>query len=169
MILLELVNIINNLNIISIIFFILGFIFVIVEMFHPGFGAPGILGGILLFLGIIFTAENLIQAVILLIVVLAILGVALAIVLQSFTKGKLSKSMILFESQKKEHGYIGTEDLNYFLGKEGITNTVLRPSGTADFDGVKMDVVSEGEYIEKGCAVKIIKVQGRKILVREIK
>ena len=44
--------------------------------------------------------------------------------------------------------------------------TVLRPSGTADFDGEKLDVVSECEYLEKGTSIKVIKIDGRKVLVR---
>lgn len=139
------------------------------EMFHPGFGAPGITGAILLIVGVILTAQTFFQALAMLLVILAILGAILMIVLQSATKGRLSKILILKESQKKESGYIGTEDLDYFLGKEGTTLTVLRPSGTADFDGVRMDVVSDGDFITKGKRVKIVRVQGRRIVVKEIK
>ena len=46
--------------------------------------------------------------------------------------------------------------------------TTLRPTGSADFDGVKLDVVSDGEYIEPGCPVEITKVEGRRILVRAL-
>ena len=145
-----------------------GLILVVIEMFHPGFSAPGIIGSVLLVLAVILIANNLIQALILIIIILAVLGAALSFVLHSATKGRLSKTLILNDSLKKESGYIGTEDLEYFLDKEGTTITVLRPSGTADFDGVKLDVVSEGEFIQKDCKVKVIKVEGRRIVVRQI-
>ncbi|MDP4144088.1 MAG: NfeD family protein [Bacillota bacterium] len=163
----EAMSFIYGMSFLAIICFILGFLLVIVEMFHPGFGAPGIAGGILLIIGIILTAQNLIQVLILVIIIFAVLAFALTLVLQSATKGRLSKILVLHEEQKKETGYIGTEDLNYFLGHEGVTLTILRPSGTADFDGIKLDVVSEGEFIDKDTKVKIIKVQGRRIVVRE--
>lgn len=148
---------------------ILGVTFVIVEMFHPGFGAPGITGGILLVLGIILIANTLQQALILIILILAVLGIALSVVLHSATSGRLSRSpLILTDTQLREMGYIGTNDLEYFLGKEGISTTVLRPSGVVDFDGVKIDVVSEGEFIPQGRSVKVIKVGGSSIVVREI-
>jgi membrane-bound ClpP family serine protease len=148
--------------------FAVGFIFVVIEMFHPGFSAPGITGTILLILGVVITARDFTQALIMIIIILAILGILMALVLQSATKGRLSKIIVLKESQNKESGYIGTEDLEYFLGKEGITVTVLRPSGTADFDGVKMDVVSQGDFIQKDSKVRIIKVEGRRIVVKQI-
>ena len=89
-------------------------------------------------------------------------------VLHSAARGKLSKTLILKDSLSKESGYIGTEDLEYFVGKEGIALTVLRPAGTAEFDGVRLDVVSEGDYIPKNSRVKIIQVTGRRIVVRKV-
>lgn len=159
---------IYNIDIWAAIFFILGFSFVIIEMFYPGFGVPGIAGLIFLFLGILVTAETLMDVLIMLAIMLVVLGIALTIILHSATKGRLSKSLVLTDALKKEHGFEGTEDLKYFLDKEGVALTVLRPSGTADFDGVKLDVVSEFSYIEKGTKVKIIEVEGPRIVVRKV-
>lgn len=148
---------------------IIGVILVIVEMFHPGFGAPGITGSALIIIGIILTAKTFLQAMILIALILAILGIALSLILHSATKGKLSDSpLILKQTNKKEAGYIGVEDLQFFLGKEGVSVTVLRPSGVVDFDGVKIDVVSEGAFIQPNTKVKVIKVDSRKIVVREL-
>lgn len=152
----------------SVICFVIGFLLMIIEMFYPGFGFPGIMGGILLIVGIVFSAKNAVQALIMLIIILTVLGIALTVVLKSFSKGRLSKTLVLEDVQKKEEGYICVEDLNFFLNKEGIATTVLRPSGTADFNGIRLDVVSEGEFIKKGKKVKIIHVEGRRIVVKEI-
>ncbi|NMB96506.1 MAG: hypothetical protein GYA02_07835, partial [Clostridiaceae bacterium] len=95
-------------------------------------------------------------------------GVALTLVLHSASKGRLSKTLILSDSLNKEEGFSGTEDLEYFVGREGKTLTVLRPAGTAEFDGVKLDVVSEGEFIPKNTRVKVKKVTGRRIVVTKI-
>jgi membrane-bound ClpP family serine protease len=162
----ELISFLSNISGIAIICFVFGFLFVIVEMFHPGFGIPGILGVILLVAGVVLTANSVIEVLILFGIVIAILGVALNFVLKSVTKGRLSKTLILHETQKKEDGYIGTEDLEYFVGQEGVTLTILRPSGMAEINGIKMDVVSEGAFISENTKVKIIKVEGRRIVVR---
>lgn len=162
-------DIAGNLDVLATFCLLAGLVLVIIEMFHPGFGVPGIAGAVLLVIGVLLTAKSVTEALFMMSIILAILCVALVIVLHSATKGKLSKKLILRDEQKKESGYIGTEDLNYFLDKEGVAFTVLRPSGTADIDGVKMDVVTEGEYIEKGARIKIIKVQGRRMVVKEKK
>jgi membrane-bound ClpP family serine protease len=159
---------IANITFISGLCFVIGFALVIIEMFHPGFGFPGISGAILLITGVCLTAKSLIQLLIMMIVLVALLCVALTIVLKSATKGRLSKIIVLHEAQRREHGYVGSEDLKFFLGKEGISLTILRPAGTADFDGIKMDVISQGEFIKQGCKVKIIEVEGRRIVVKEI-
>lgn len=160
--------IIANLSPFVIVLFVIGFGLMTVEMFMPGFGVPGVLGGIFLILGVVFTAESVTQAIILIAVVLVILGIMFTIVLVKFAKGDLNY-MILKEKQDKDQGYIGTEDLNYFVGKEGVTTSVLRPSGVGEFDGVKMDIVADGEFIDSDVKVKIIKVQGRRIVVKQIK
>ncbi|MCL6589378.1 MAG: hypothetical protein K6U80_05420 [Firmicutes bacterium] len=146
--------------------FILGLILLIIEMFHPGFGAPGVTGLVLLIVGVVFSAKTWLEALVLVVIILAILGIALTFVLHSASKGFLKKKLVLSHASKKESGYIGTEDLEYFLGKEGVAATVLRPSGAASFDGVKVDVVTEGDYIPKGAPIKVIKVEGRRIVVR---
>ena len=162
-------GIVNNLNVLATFCLVFGLILVVIEMFHPGFGVMGISGTVLLIVGVILTAKSITEAFFMMSIILLILGVVLIFVFHSATKGKLSKKLILKEAQKKETGYIGTEDLDYFLDKEGVAYTVLRPAGTADLDGVKMDVVTQGEYIDKGARIKIIKVQGRRIVVEKIK
>jgi membrane-bound ClpP family serine protease len=146
--------------------FVLGLILLIFEMFHPGFGAPGITGLILLIVGVVVSAQTWMERLILIVIILAILGIALTFVLRSASKGYLSRKLVLSHSSKKESGYSGTEDLEYFLGKEGLAVTVLRPAGTANFDGVKLDVVTEGEFVPKDAKIKVIKVEGRRIVVR---
>lgn len=162
-------ELIQSIGLLSVIFFGLGFLLFIIEIFVPGFGVPGILGVIFLIAGVIVTAETLLQALILIIIILAILGVLTSILIKSASKGRLSKKIILSTSINKDEGYIGTSDMQFFLEKIGTTLTVLRPSGTVDFDGVKLDVVSEGDFIPKGTEVKIIKVEGRRIVVRQVK
>ena len=58
-------------------------------------------------------------------------------------------------------------DLQYLLGKKGIAETDLRPTGVGNFEGVNFDVISEGRYISKGADLEIIKVNGSKLMVKE--
>ena len=53
-------------------------------------------------------------------------------------------------------------------GQTGITRTPLRPSGKARIDGQEYDVVAEGSLIPKGKEIRVILVQGNRIVVREV-
>jgi len=164
----DLFSFLDGIQLYQIIILLLGLILLIIEMFTPGFGVAGGLGLVLLVAGIILTASTPLEALAMIVILLVILGAALTVVLHSAAKGKLSKTLVLNDSLNKEAGYIGTEDLEYFIGKEGTTLTVLRPAGTAEFDGIRLDVVSEGDYIPRNSKVKIIQVTGRRIVVRKI-
>lgn len=152
----------------QILLFLVGILLLIIEMFTPGFGFSGGIGLVLLVVGILVTASTPLEALVMFIILLALLGVVLTVILHSATRGRLSKTLILKDSLTKEEGFIGTEDLEYFIGKEGIASTALRPSGTAEFDGVKLDVVSQGEFIPKDSKIKVIEVSGRRIVVKAI-
>ncbi|MFR5795923.1 MAG: NfeD family protein [Christensenellales bacterium] len=58
------------------------------------------------------------------------------------------------------------QDMQVFVGHEGKTLSVLRPSGIGDFDGVRLNVVTEGEFIENGTPIRIVRVEGGKIVVK---
>ena len=60
------------------------------------------------------------------------------------------------------------DTMEIFLGREGETTTVLRPTGMAEFDGVKLNVLSEGEFIPAGVKVRIVRVEGSRILVHKV-
>lgn len=84
--------------------------------------------------------------------------------------------MYLFIKRRQLHGgMILTDvddapqvDVSGFVGKEGKVITVLRPSGDVDFNGVRMQVSSDGPMIEKGAMVRVIKTEANKIIVNAV-
>jgi membrane-bound ClpP family serine protease len=148
--------------------FVVGLFLLLVETIHPGFGIPGLTGMALLFLGVFLSAQTLKEALYMTLIILGLLGVALSFILNSAKNGFLSKKIILKNTSVKESGYTGVADLSDFLGKEGKSLTILRPAGIADFNGVKLDVVTEGDFISKDTVIKVIKVEGRRIVVRAV-
>jgi membrane-bound serine protease (ClpP class) len=54
-----------------------------------------------------------------------------------------------------------------WLGKSGTAHTPLRPAGIADFDGERVDVVSDGEFIDSGSPIAVVRVDGNRIVVRQ--
>jgi len=145
---------------------LIGTILIIIEMFTPGFAVPGISGIILLVLGIVMTAGSFFEGLVIFLVIMAILTIVLIIVLRSAAKGALFKSPLIHKhNETSKEGYISTTDMQIFVGKVGKAISPLRPAGTGDFDGVRLDVVTEGDFIDKGMDVIIIKVEGRRIVV----
>ena len=138
----------------------------------PGFGLPGISGIVMEIVAIALTWVNHgpVAALGLTIIVLSLIAIAISMSLRSATRGRLSRSkIILKERESNEAGYRSAEDMQVFLGKEGETTTVCRPTGMAEFDGVKLNVVSEGEFLPAGTRVRIVQVEGSRIVVRVIK
>ncbi len=147
---------------------LLGMGLILVEVFLPGFGLPGISGIALVGVGTIMAAMHFgtLTAVVLLLVIIAVLAVLVSWLLRSAAKGDVAKSK-LFLHQKEE--LREQQDMQVLVGREGRTLSVLRPSGIGDFDGVRLNVVTEGEFIENGVAIRIARVEGGKIVVKAIK
>ena len=152
--------------------FVVGIGLLVLEAFMPGFGLPGISGIVMEIVAVVLTWVNHgpVAALGLTIIVLSLIAIAISMSLRSATRGRLSRSkIILKERESNEAGYRSAEDMQVFLGKEGETTTVCRPTGMAEFDGVKLNVVSEGEFLPAGTRVRIVQVEGSRIVVRAIK
>ena len=141
----------------------------ILEAFLPGFGVAGFTGIVLELAATLLVwikAKSFLPAALTLLVGLVVTATALTLSLRSAAKGKLSRSdLILRGTETEEAGYLASEDMKVFLGREGVTVTVLRPTGMAEFDGVKLNVISDGEFIESDTPVRITRVDGNRVLV----
>jgi len=157
----------SMLEIIGILLLILGFVLVGVEMALPGFGLAGAGGIICLISGIVMTAKTISTGIVMAIIIIVILGIMLAVILTIMGSKKVKPPIVLNEDVKGKQGFLNSSDLEYLIGKEGLSITDLRPSGKGDFDGVTFDVLSEGMYILKGKKIKIIMVKGNKLVVKE--
>ena len=142
---------------------LLGMGLIIVEVFLPGFGLPGVAG---IALGTIMAAMHFgtLTAVALLLVIIAVLAVLISWLLRSAAKGDMGKSKLFL--RQKDELCDQQQDMQVFAGHEGKTLSVLRPSGIGDFDGMRLNVVTEGEFIENGTPIRIVRVEGGKIVVK---
>ena len=158
-------------NIPIVICIIAGLVLMLVEVFMPGFGLPGISSILLLLASVVmlWLKAGPLAGFGLMLIIVALMAIALSITLRSASSGRLSKSpIILKEAERPEDGYTAASDMSIFIGREGETRTVLRPSGIANFDDVRLNVVSDGMYIKQGVEVRIVRVEGSRIVVEEI-
>ena len=157
-----------NMSTVAMIVFIVGIVCLIIEMFVPGFGVAGGIGLALLFAGIVLTAETFAQGIVMAAILIVIIAIVMVILLRSASRGRLSGKLILKESTDADSGFSGTEDMNCLMGCQGKSVTVLRPSGLAEIDGVRLDVVTRGEYIKANTPVSVIHVEGNRIVVAAV-
>lgn len=88
-------------------------------------------------------------------------------VLLYFSLKLLAKSPATLQTDlSREKGVSSqSEKLEVFRGKTGTALTTLRPAGTALIDKKRVDVVSRGNFIEKGSSIQVIEVTGNQIIV----
>ncbi|MBQ8108872.1 MAG: hypothetical protein IJ124_01755 [Clostridia bacterium] len=156
-------------NVPVVVMMLVGVGLLVFEMYVPGFGVPGISGIALLVLGFVLLGPTLAQGLILFAILVAILCVALSICLITASRGRLSKSKLVLNDVAVAADAAENNDLNYFVGRQGVTQTALRPAGIAEFDGVKLNVVSDGEFIDKDARISVLSVKGNRIVVRELR
>lgn len=104
-------------------------------------------------------------------VIIAVLGVIVVVCLSSRGSKKNSNmldELVLGDRQENRDGYTSVTDKSKFIGREGVCATDLRPAGTIEVDGEPLDVVSEGGFVNAGDKVKVINVDGSRVLVRRI-
>jgi membrane-bound serine protease (ClpP class) len=143
---------------------LIGIVLLVIEAFIPGFGVFGA-GGILAVAASIFLAVPSRQLAISYLMYTAVAGiVALGGIVRGISRRGLGKALTLEHDSK---GYVPARaDLSGLLAQEGEAVTVLRPAGMARFGDRKVDVVTEGEYLPAGTLIKVIRVDGTRVIVR---
>jgi membrane-bound serine protease (ClpP class) len=164
----------------EIVLFIMGVILIVIEIFViPGFGLAGISGislvifslGVSLIgnVGLQFPEIGQISQAIWTMAITLILGVAMiASMVRYLPENIMFNTLVLSESTDRSRGYTGADTHDELLGSEGVTVTALRPSGTALLNDRRIDVVSDGDFIEKGARVKVVETANLKVVVRKL-
>ena len=104
-------------------------------------------------------------------IAIAVLGIFIVLYLGNRDSKKNSgmlDELVLDERQQNRDGYTSVTDKSKFLGAIGVCVTDLRPAGTVTVEGEPLDVVTEGGFVKAGDKVKVINVDGSRILVRQI-
>jgi len=150
---------------------VLGIFFLALEVFViPGFGVSGILGIAALITGIFLVTNSLLEGVLFTAGALAVLGIIAYLSFRSPRTRRLWRKFSLTTRQTLNGGYVGPKvQSETYIGRIGISLTQLRPAGTGNFDGEYLDVVTEGGFIGHGTGIRIIAVEGTRIIVREEK
>lgn len=153
-----------------IVLFLVGLLLIILEAFVvPGFGITGIGGMISIFVSLYFLFPTPQIAINIMATTLITTVVLTFIIGKYFGSSKVWSRISLGTSQTSDIGYVASDDKKNIINKTGITKTPLRPAGIAEIDNNRVDVVSEGGFIDKGEKIIVIDVKGSKILVKAYK
>ncbi|HAE39692.1 MAG TPA: hypothetical protein DCG57_13825 [Candidatus Riflebacteria bacterium] len=148
-----------------------GFLFMFLEIaVIPGFGVTGILGMLLLCGGLATAFMKLSMAMAMVTTFLAILGVVLLLLwfFLVFPKTRMGRQFILETESSAANGFVAVDDKSAYIGKTGVTVTMLRPSGIAKIDDERVDVMTDGEFVEKGVKIKVIKARQGGMIVTPV-
>lgn len=166
-------------SILEILLFVFGLGLLLAEIFIiPGFGITGISGIILIFASIFLAmlgSKPFIDMEVVSIAIMQIAGAMLfALVGMFFLVKYLPKStafnkLVLSESEHAEKGFVSYPSDKNLVNKEGIAFTTLRPGGTAEIEGRRIDVVADSEFIQQGKRIKVLRVEGIKVVVTSVK
>lgn len=94
------------------------------------------------------------------------LGVVAYAVLRHLPHSRTMAGVFLDRATSQEAGYLSAPDRHDLEGRVGVALTDLRPSGTVSIDGERIDVVTEGPWVEKGDRVVIIRAESYRHVVR---
>ncbi|MFQ3577197.1 MAG: NfeD family protein [Cytophagales bacterium] len=150
---------------IVILLMVLGLFLVLVEIFLiPGVTIAGIFGILSEVLSVSMAYNNFGRETGNLFLVVAVILNLFALYL-AFKSGFWEK----FALKKNMEEKVNEQKLsNITVGMVGVTSSVLRPMGKAIFDGVKVEVSSLGDWIEKDTQVRVLSVDGKKVMVEKI-
>jgi membrane-bound serine protease (ClpP class) len=169
----------------EIVIFIIGLILIALEIFViPGFGVAGVSGIVLVVFGLTlsmvdnvdfeWTAPNVVPIIKSLFIVM--ISFFFAIIGSIWLSNKLLTSghsplmpFVLNSTQQKDKGFIAVDNSSRdMIGREGIADTILRPSGKVKIDDTVYDAKAITSFINKGEAVTVVRFEHGQLYVKKI-
>jgi len=145
---------------------LVGLVLLALEVYVPGFVLGSI--GVLVFVAAVGWTYRTAGAAAAVIVAAAeaVSGVAVVVVaLKYFPETRLGRKMILTKDQADARAQaVRNREL---IGREGVAQSLLRPSGVAVVGGKRLDVVAESGMIERGSPIRVVAVEENRIIVRK--
>lgn len=147
-----------------------GLVLLVMEIFViPGFGICGLLGLGSIIGAVVVVAPSFSVAMLQLGIALVAAVVLVIISLKCGKTRRVWSRLILKESTSTEGGYVSPPPgINDLVGKSGVALTDLRPAGAVLIDGQRTDCLTDGCFVMRGSAVKVIRVTGSGVVVEPV-
>jgi membrane-bound serine protease (ClpP class) len=134
----------------------------------PGHGVPGVAGGIALIASAMLAFGGSALVVGLQTVASAMLATIVVFYLATrvFPENAWMKKLTFAAAQGAD--YVTSGDFSALIGRSGTASSFLRPAGIAVVDGLRVDVLTHGEFIPAGTPVRVTSVEGARIFVEPV-
>jgi len=168
----------------EVLMFVTGITFIIIEVFFlPGVGVFGFGGGLLVVGSIVLASQTFViprnvyqveqlPSSLMMVVATAAGSVGALIFVWRYLPHAPVFSRLFLPAPDDDGDEINRREalvnFEYLVGKRGLATTQLLPSGKARFGDDVVDVISDGELIERGSAVCVVEVRGNRVLVERI-
>lgn len=165
----EIITLFTDMGLASMLLLIFGLVFMMIELFIPGFGVFGVIGLISMFASIIaraFEGANVTQVCVMIILCLLLVFGFFALLSHSMQKGLLAKTGLVETGEAVKKGYKSSKQT--LVGKEGVTKSKCRPAGSVEIDGVVYDCISDETYIKANRKVKVLKIKDDNVIIKEV-
>lgn len=145
-----------------ILFYVFGMALIFAELFVPG-GILGVAGTILIIssIGFSYYEHGWWAAVPMIVLTIILIPIMLIYGLSRITH---NDALTLEEGSSPYKN-----DVKELEGQEGVALSVLRPSGMVKIGNRRVDAVAENELIPKDALVKVVRVEGQRVIVRNLK
>lgn len=142
-----------------------GFLLLGIEAVIPGFGVFGVAGILCLTASAFFLMGAGVTAAAVIAAVYAVVLLVIAFLAWYLPRDSKYNPFVLWERQKSSGSNDLTPVVREYAGKEGTALTPLRPAGIAEIDGRRVDVQSQGGFIDAGTTVRVLRTEGGKVIV----
>ncbi len=175
---------VGEFTLLAILLFLLGLVFLGIEVFIvPGLGFAGVAGAGLMFVGLLLVTiehwptnqdewTNLGATFGSLATGMALAAVGAIALTWSLPSIPFLNKMVLKppgdEAEDVKALALSNSGPVDLLGAIGVASTPLRPAGKAQFGGQFLDVIAEGDYVAPGGRVRIVEIEGQRIVVKEV-
>ncbi|MCR5438681.1 MAG: serine protease [Selenomonas sp.] len=148
--------------------FLAGILCIVFEMLMPTIGLLAGVGVAAMLYSVVLALGGDIQAIYAMLIAFVVSIAGFALIVKRLPSSRLWNKVVLKDQSESVRGYVSTTPKQSLLGKEGEVLSELRPSGAVLLDGVPVDVISEGAFIPKGEKVRVVAVEGVRVVVRKV-
>ncbi len=146
--------------------FLGGILCIIIEMLLPTVGLLAGVGVAAMLYSVVLALGGDVDAILAMLGAVVLAVVIFALIVKKLPSSKLWNKFVLHDQSTAKRGFVSAAPREALVGRTGVVTTELRPSGTADIDGRPVDVVSEGAFLPKGTEIRVVTVEGARVVVR---